>query len=66
MIVCDCMGVEDVDVKKYVRENPGADIEEICDVLEIGLGCGCCREDECDRIEISIVDLLKDLKEGED
>jgi bacterioferritin-associated ferredoxin len=61
-IVCDCMGVEADEVKKYLKQNPNSDLDEICDVLEISAACGCCREDKCSKIDISIIDLIKELR----
>jgi len=52
-IVCECFGVTDLEIKRVVKENHLATIEEVTDYVKAGGGCGNCH----DRIQ-EIIDTI--------
>lgn len=62
MLVCECLDLSYEDIKNAINEHPSElndvleAVEAIKESIEAGEICGCCLEDECDKVDM----LLKD------
>jgi len=70
MLVCECLDLEYDDIKKALDEHPREltdvfeAVEAIKESIEAGEICGCCIEDECDKVDMLLKDAVaKALKE---
>jgi len=70
MLVCECLDLSYEDIKKAIDEHPKElddvleAIEAIKESIEAGEICGCCLEDECDKVDMLLEDAVaKALKE---
>jgi len=65
MLVCDCMGLDYAEIQEAVKEH-GDNLEAIQEATEAGTVCGCCAQDECDKVDILLKDAIaKALEESE-
>lgn len=53
MLVCDCNEIEYDVIKEAVRIH-GGDRETIMEVTEAGTVCGCCLEEDCDKVDLPL------------
>jgi len=58
MLVCDCEGLDYDEIKEAVKEH-GDDLEAIQDATNAGTICGCCADDECDKVDILLKDAIQ-------
>jgi len=65
MMVCECLDLEYDDIKKAIDDHPKElndvldAIEAIKESIEAGEICGCCMEDECDRVDMLLIDAVR-------
>lgn len=62
MLVCDCNDVSYDEIKEAVQQH-GTELETIMDETAAGTACGCCLEDDCDRVELSVPKAIAKAKE---
>ena len=53
MLVCDCNQVEYETIKEAVKIH-GGDIEVIMEETSAGTVCGCCLEEECEKVDLPL------------
>jgi len=70
MLVCECLDLDYEDIKEAIDEHPQElndvleAVEAIKESIEAGEICGCCAEDECDKVDMLLKDAVaKALKE---
>jgi bacterioferritin-associated ferredoxin len=51
------MGLDYDEIKEAVKEH-GGDLEAIQDATEAGTICGCCAQDECDKVDLLLKDAI--------
>lgn len=62
MLVCDCNDVSYDEIKEAVQKY-GTDEETIMDETAAGTACGCCLDEDCDRVELSLPKAIEKAKE---
>lgn len=60
--VCNCALKTVKDVKDMINEYPDMPKDNIKNVLNIGMGCGCCNHSECPTVVINFDELMKTLE----
>jgi len=65
MLVCDCIGLEYKDIKEAIDDQFGhldnvlEAVEAIGESIEAGTICGCCMEEECDKVDMLLIDAVR-------
>lgn len=53
MLVCDCNEIEYDSIKEAVKKH-GDNIDAIMEETDAGTVCGCCQEEDCDKVELPL------------
>jgi|GEM_PF-701533 len=65
MLVCDCIGLEYKDIKEAIDDQYGHfnnvldAVKDIQESIEAGTICGCCMEEECDKVDMLLIDAVR-------
>lgn len=65
MLVCECLDLSYHDIKSAIEEHPKElndvldAIEAIKESIEAGEICGCCMEEQCDKVDMLLIDAVK-------
>lgn len=72
MLVCDCIGLEYKDIKETIKDQWGhldnvvEAVEAIQESIEAGTICGCCMKEECDKVDMLLIDAVRKALEEKD